>query len=530
MARGREHTDMRKHYQLECSLHRNQQHPGHSARTSEGSTFLVTLVDGSTSKAAPVYTDDSGHRQQASATLLSSTNPSVMESENREPAIPTRMSSRKLIKRAPIQRDSKPEPINTSGLHRSSTQSRQRTRSELGSMPAEKVDDTSRISPWRTWGRRTGDKRSGSDAPPSAWTGNRSVVESPYNHPPPLPVSSLGRRLTKSISFTRPKDPKYAPERSSQSTDANAGFAAALEARRDRGKMESTQTPGENVHGIDWQTQDAIKPYTLLRPLSPLEVPTSEMAAHEKEVIMTASPTTLSPETPISAIEMNSEDWHHADGSADTHATTVYAESSRRFSIDSNCTPALSMMTFFSPSAGPTRQNSLSISPALLTPSVTSTMAYQSELLYRKSTTAARRPQLQRTLAMSQMSATGIDYENGEQVPTEQEVVRLNHLDGKRRNRQSLMQIEDDTAFAKVVTELMRADKEEQVKEEETEGWMVIRGMASPSLEMTKHTKTMRAFFLVRELLIGERNYRKHLVQGIEVSSFSARFRDIGRN
>jgi hypothetical protein len=441
-----------------------------------------------------------------------------MESDNRDPIIPTRMSSRKLIKRAPIQRDSKPEPINTSGLQWSSTQSRQRTRSELGTMPADKVDDASRMSPWRTWGRRTGDKRSRSDAPPSAWTGNRSVIEQTASQPPPLPVSSLGRRLTKSISFTRPKDSKHVPERSSQSTDANAGFAAALEARRDRGKMELVQTPGENVYGIGWQTQDAIKPYILLRPLSPLEVLTSEMAAHEKEVIMTASPTALSPETPISAVEMNSEDWHHADGSADTHATTVYAESSRRFSIDSNCTPALSMMTSFSPSAGPTRQNSLSISPALLTPSVTSTMAYQSELLYRKSTTAARRPQLQRTLAMSQMTATGIDYENGEQEPTEQEVVRLNHLDGKRRNRQSLMQIEDDTAFAKVVTELMRADKEEQVKEEETEGWMVIRGMASPSLEMTKHTKTMRAFFLVRELLIGERNYRKHLVHGIEVS------------
>ena len=282
--------------------------------------------------------------------------------------------------------------------------------------------------------------------------------------------------------------------------------------------MELVQTPGEHVYGIGWAVpEDSIKPYILLRPLSPMTIPAPELEQEDKEVILSASPDPRSPETPMSALELNSEDWHLAAGSTDTHATTVFAESSR-FSVDSNCTPALSIVTgSLSPSACPTRQNSLTMSPALLTPTSTPILVHPSELLYRKSTTA-RLPRLQRALAMSQISVTGLDDELGEGVPSEQEMVRLNKMDGKRKNRQSLMQIEDDMAFAKVVTELMRAEKEEQVKEEETEGWMMMRDLASPSLEITKHAKTMRAFFLVRELLIGERNYRKHLVKGIEVS------------
>lgn len=118
---------------------------------------------------------------------------------------------------------------------------------------------------------------------------------------------------------------------------------------------------------------------------------------------------------------------------------------------------------------------------------------------------------------MSQILPNGLEDELGERPPSEQEMVELVKLDGKRKNRQSLMQIEDDMAFAKVVTELMQAEKDDQA-EEDPEGWTLLQGLGSPSLEMTKHTKTMRAFFLVRELLVGERNYRRHLVKGIEVS------------
>jgi hypothetical protein len=442
------------------------------------------------------------------------------EDHQGRPPIPSRMSSRKLIKRSPLQRDSKPEPINTSGLVRSKTEGRNRTRSADGSREVEQVDESMKMSPWRTWGRRNGEKRTRSDAPPSAWLGNKGIATELGGGQPILPpANSLGKRLTKSISFTRPKETKIVqePEQLSAREMEVAGFARALEARKDRGKMELVQTPGETVYGIGWQPEDSIKPYILLRPLSPMTMPAPDLEQEDKEVILSASPDPRSPETPISAMEMNSEDWNHAAGSTDTHGTTVYAESSG-FSHDSNCTPALSIITgSFSPSACPTRQSSLSMSPALLTPASTHMMAHQSELLYRKSTTA-RRPRLQRTLAMSQISVTGLEDELGESVPSEQEMVRLNKIDGKRKNRQSLMQIEDDMAFAKVVTELMRAEKEEQVKEEETEGWMMIRDLGSPSLEMTKHAKTMRAFFLVRELLNGERNYRRHLVKGIEVS------------
>lgn len=442
-------------------------------------------------------------------------------SASERPPIPSRMSSRKLlVKKLPLQRDSKPEPINTSSLVRSKTDGRNRTRSEDGVQVAEQVDDALRMSPWRTWGRKNGEKRTRSDAPPSAWLGNKSTAAELAGYTVQPPPTSFGRRLTKSISFTRPKETRFVeePEQISARQIEAAGFDRALQARKDRGKMELVQTPGETVYGIGWDPEESIKPYILLRPLSPIALPVPGLEQDDKEVILSASPDPRSPETPLSAMELNSEDWNHATGSSDTHGTTVYAESTG-FSVDSNCTPALSIITgSFSPSAGPTRQNSLTMSPALLTPASTHMALHQPGLLHRKSTSAAR-PRLSRTLAMSQISVAGLDDELGECVPSEQEMLRLDKMDGKRKNRQSLMMIEDDMAFAKVVTELMRAEKEEQVKDEETEGWMMIRDLASPSMEMTKHAKTMRAFFLVRELLNGERNYRKHLVKGIEVSA-----------
>jgi hypothetical protein len=405
--------------------------------------------------------------------------------------------SKKLVKRPPIDRDHKPTAIDTTRTIRSTGDSRNRTRSEDGMALHEQRDEMAKMSPWRTWGRRSGDKTARSDAPPSAWNGNIVSIEQAPVLPPP-PSSFISRRLTKSISFTRSRPDRYlGQERSSVTVE---GLPDTV------GRQQKQKVYGGQGYELG---------YILLRPLSPLELPLGgEMLDDPKEVIV-SSPDPLSPETPLSTKEgAESEDWHGA-GSTDSHATTVYAES--RFSMDSNCTPALSMMTAsFSPNMGPVRHHSIPPTPHLLTPTATHHIGTQSELLYRKST-SARRPKLQRTLAMSQIHPNGLEDELGERPPSEQEMVELVKLDGKRKNRQSLMQIEDDMAFAKVVTELMQAEKDDQA-EVDPEGWTLLQGLGSPSLEMTKHTKTMRAFFLVRELLVGERNYRRHLVKGIEVS------------
>lgn len=125
--------------------------------------------------------------------------------------------------------------------------------------------------------------------------------------------------------------------------------------------------------------------------------------------------------------------------------------------------------------------------------------------------------------------------------PSDEEMVELIKLDDKRKNRQSLMQIEDDYAFARIATELIQADAQDvrragSANEHEEGEWKVASevvegggggggdvscalGMSDLNTDSARQSKTMRAFFLVRELLVGERNYRKHLVQGIEVST-----------
>jgi hypothetical protein len=88
-------------------------------------------------------------------------------------------------------------------------------------------------------------------------------------------------------------------------------------------------------------------------------------------------------------------------------------------------------------------------------------------------------------------------------------------VEERRKYRQTLVDIQDDVVFHQVLQDLARLEKQGQEDEEV----LISNGEVKPVKEEWKASKgEIRAWFVTRELVQGERRHGRLLARGVAVS------------
>lgn len=270
--------------------------------------------------------------------------------------------------------------------------------------------------------------------------------------------------------------------------------------------QELVRTPGGTVYGIGGMGQQS-RPLALFRQLSKRGLNSIFNAAGQSDFIRTDD---LSRD-PSSGSSRRAPP---------TPSDTVYTQGSGYASpaADSNMTGPSSVQ----PSSATNTAASFELSPVLVTPPYPMIASDGSDGVITSasitsSSSPSKRPNLNRTRAFREDRRDELLQRLDQD--DQRAVEALIDAEAIRKCRQALIDIEEDTVFAKAMAQVMKKQFPAPLAVENPEIPLQSPHQSGSRPELQKDA--IKASFLVREILCGERSYGMHLENGIKVSSIA---------
>lgn len=289
-------------------------------------------------------------------------------------------------------------------------------------------------------------------------------------------------------------------------TESRATIKERRSSGHAQGMQELVRTPGGTVYGIGGMGQQS-RPLALFRQLSKRGLNSIFNAAGQSDFIRTDD---LSRD-PSSGSSRRAPP---------TPSDTVYTQGSGYASpaADSNMTGPSSVQ----PSSATNTAASFELSPVLVTPPYPMIASDGSDGVITSasitsSSSPSKRPNLNRTRAFREDRRDELLQRLDQD--DQRAVEALIDAEAIRKCRQALIDIEEDTVFAKAMAQVMKKQFPAPLAVENPEIPLQSPHQSGSRPELQKDA--IKASFLVREILCGERSYGMHLENGIKVSSIA---------
>lgn len=273
--------------------------------------------------------------------------------------------------------------------------------------------------------------------------------------------------------------------------------------RHSYGMQDVAGTPGGTVPGISGMGQQSRPALALLRRLSKGGLNSILNAAGQGDFIRTDDLSRDPSSASSRKAPLTPADTVYTQGSGHESLTMEY--------VATDLTSAL-------PSSAANMAASFDFSPALVTPQLPLIPANGSDgvitsISITSSSSPSKRPNLNRTRAYREDRRDELlrRLNAGDQRAVE----ALIDAEAVRKCRQALIDIEEDTVFAKAMAQVMKKQFPASLAEETFQAPPLSPHQSGGRPELQKDA--IKASFLVREILRGERSYSQHLKDGITV-------------